>query len=219
MNTRIKICGFTRAEDARAAAELGADAVGLVFYPGSKRHIGIGTAREIAAALPPFVSMVALFVNQDAGYIREVLSQVPVDVLQFHGDETPEFCRQFQRPYLKAVRVRSADDIVQAAERYADARALLLDAHIEGEYGGTGHVFDWSVLPDSLAVSWILSGGLRAGNVAAALRETGARTVDVSSGVERAPGVKCPHKMREFIRQVRGFDAGAERRQEDRAGR
>lgn len=209
MNTRIKICGFTRAEDARAAAELGADAVGLVFYPGSKRHIGIDTAREIAAALPPFVSIVALFVNQDAECIRQVLSQVPVDVLQFHGDETPEFCRQFQRPYLKAVRVRETADIMQAAACYADARALLLDAHVEGEYGGTGHAFDWSVLPERLAVSWILSGGLHAGNVAAALRQTGACTVDVSSGVESAPGVKCPHKMREFIRQVRRFDVEA----------
>ncbi|MDO4694807.1 MAG: phosphoribosylanthranilate isomerase [Eikenella sp.] len=209
MNTRIKICGFTRPEDARTAAGLGADALGLVFYPGSKRHIGIDTARDIAAVLPPFASIVALFVNAEAAHVREVLTQVPVDMLQFHGDEPPAFCRQFERPYLKAVRVRGADDIVQAAARYADARALLLDAHVADEYGGTGRAFDWSVLPDSLAVSWILSGGLHAGNVAAALRQTGARTVDVSSGVESAPGIKCPHKMREFIRQVRRFDAAA----------
>ena len=201
---KIKICGLTRPEDAQAAAELGADAVGLVFYAKSKRCVDAAQAAEIAAALPPQVAKVALFVNATADSIRRILGAVPIDVLQFHGDEAPEFCRQFGKPYWKAVRVRSAQDIVEAAERYADAAALLLDAHIEGQYGGTGQVFDWRLLPDTMPLPWILSGGLNPGNVAAALRQTGAAWLDVSSGVEQAPGIKNRDLMADFIRQVRG---------------
>lgn len=203
MSVRIKICGLTRPEDAQAAAECGADAVGLVFYPPSKRCVSAGQAREIAAALPPGLCRVALFVNETEGKIREILAQVPVDILQFHGDEPPEFCRRFGLPYWKAVRVRAAQDITAAAARYADAAALLLDAYADGSYGGTGRVFDWRLLPENLPVPWILSGGLNPANVAAALRQTGAAYIDVSSGVERLPGIKSRELMEQFVRQAR----------------
>ena len=201
---KIKICGLTRLEDAQAAAELGADAVGLVFYAKSKRCVDAAQAAEIAAALPPQVAKVALFVNETADSIRRTLEAVPIDIVQFHGDEAPEFCRQFGKPYWKAVRVRSAQDIAEAADRYADAAALLLDAHLEGQYGGTGKVFDWHLLPETMPLPWILSGGLNLGNVAAAVRQTGAAWLDVSSGVEQAPGIKSRDLMAEFIRQARG---------------
>ena len=201
---KIKICGFTRPQDAQAAAELGADAVGLVFYAKSKRCVDAAQSAEIVAALPPQVVKVALFVNESAEQIRRILGTVPIDIVQFHGDEAPEFCRQFGKPYWKAVRVQSAQDIAEAAEHYADAAALLLDAHIEGQYGGTGQVFDWRLLPETLPLPWILSGGLNPGNVAAALRQTGAAWLDVSSGVEQAPGIKNRDLMADFIQQVRG---------------
>ena len=201
---KIKICGLTRPQDAQAAAELGADAVGLVFYAKSKRCVDAAQAAEIVAALPPQVVKVALFVNESAEQIRRILGAVPIDIVQFHGDEAPEFCHQFGKPYWKAVRVRSAQDIAVAAGRYADAAALLLDAHIEGQYGGTGQVFDWRLLPETMPLPWILSGGLNPGNVAAAVRQTGAAWVDVSSGVEQAPGIKSRDLMADFIRQARG---------------
>lgn len=200
---KIKICGFTRPQDAQAAAELGADAVGLVFYAKSKRCVDAAQAAEIVAALPPQVAKVALFVNESAEQIRRILGAVPIDVLQFHGDEAPEFCRQFDKPYWKAVRVQSAQDIAEAAERYADAAALLLDAHIAGQYGGTGQVFDWRLLPETMPLPWILSGGLNPGNVAAAVRQTGAAWLDVSSGVEQVPGVKSRELMERFVRLAR----------------
>ncbi|UOP04612.1 phosphoribosylanthranilate isomerase [Conchiformibius kuhniae] len=200
---RIKICGITRPEDAVCAARFGADAVGLVFYHASKRRVLPPQAAEIVSALPPFVGTVGLFVNESAERIGDILAQVPLDVLQFHGDETPEFCRQFRRPYLKAVRVRHADDVCRALRDYADARGVLLDAHVAGEYGGTGQCFDWSLLPQDLAGNWILSGGLNPHNITAALAQTGAAAVDVSSGVEAAAGIKCPHKMADFIARCR----------------
>ena len=201
---KIKICGLTRPRDTQAAAELGADAVGLVFYAKSKRCVDAAQAAEIVATLPPEVAKVALFVNETADSIRRILEAVPIDIVQFHGDEAPEFCRQFGKPYWKAVRVRSAQDIAEAAGRYADAAALLLDAHIEGQYGGTGQVFDWHLLPETMPLPWILSGGLNPGNVAAAVRQTGAAWLDVSSGVEQAPGIKSRDLMADFIRQARG---------------
>ena len=201
---KIKICGFTRPQDAQAAAELGADAVGLVFYAKSKRCVDAAQAAEIVAALPPQVVKVALFVNESAEQIRRILETVPIDIVQFHGDEAPEFCRQFGKPYWKAVRVQSAQDIAEAAEHYADAAALLLDAHIEGQYGGTGQVFDWRLLPDTMPLPWILSGGLNQDNVSAAVRQTGAAWLDVSSGVEQAPGIKSRDLMADFIQKARG---------------
>ncbi|QMT31032.1 phosphoribosylanthranilate isomerase [Alysiella filiformis] len=204
---RVKMCGITRAEDAVCAAQLGVDAIGLVFFSGSKRCVNIEQAIEIVKHLPPFVSVVALFVNESAAKIREILAQVPIDVLQFHGDETPEFCQQFQRPYLKAVRVKSVDDIQAAWRDYAAAKAVLFDAFVEGVYGGTGHCFDWTMLPENPQGHWILSGGLNPDNVAQALQITGATTVDVSSGVESAAGIKSHEKMAQFMRQIRGFQA------------
>lgn len=200
MKPRIKICGITRPEDAAAAARLGADAVGLVFYEKSKRAVSIAQAQAVVRALPPFVGAVALFVNERAETIEAVLEQVPIDLIQFHGDEPPEFCRRFKRPYIKAVRVQSATDITAALATFADARAVLFDAHVNGEYGGTGHRFDWHLLPPDLGGRWILSGGLTPENVAEAVRITGAQAVDVSSGAESAPGIKSVEKMAEFIR-------------------
>lgn len=204
MSVRIKICGITRPEDAAAAARAGADAVGLVFYAGSPRCVDAAAARAVVRALPPLVGAVGLFVNEEARRIRGLLREVPLDILQFHGDESPEFCRQFDRPYLKAVRVRSRDDILTAAKRFPDARALLLDAFVEGRYGGTGRSFDRSLLPAALPVPWILAGGLTPDNVAAAVAESGAAAVDVSGGVESAAGVKDAAKMAAFVRAVRG---------------
>lgn len=202
MKIRTKICGFTRPEDARIAAELGVDAVGLVFYEKSKRFVTVGQARKIVDALPPFVSVVALFVNATEARIREILAQVPIDVIQFHGDETPEFCRRFERPYIKAVRVRHAADIQTACGQFPDARAVLFDAHVDGEYGGTGKSFDWHMLSGQSNGRWILSGGLTPENVAEAVRITGAQIVDISSGVESAAGVKSAEKMAAFIQNV-----------------
>lgn len=203
MTPRIKICGITRPQDAQIAAELGADAIGLVFFSGSKRNIDIATAQTIVRVLPPFVSIVALFVNETAERIQEILAQVPIDILQFHGDETPEFCRQFQRPYLKAVRVQNAADVQAAMQNYPDARAVLFDAYVEGEYGGTGHAFNWHMLPENLAGHWILSGGLNPENVAQALKITRAQAVDISSGVESSAGIKDATKIAAFLAACR----------------
>ena len=204
MNTRIKICGITRPQDALAAADLGVDAIGLVFFNGSKRAVDAAQAQAVVRALPPLVSAVGLFVNADAAEVAAVLQQVPLDVLQFHGDETAALCRQFARPYIKAVRVATAADIDAAARDFADARALLLDAAVPGQYGGTGQRFDWCVLPAQMPMPWLLAGGLDANNVAQAIAQSGAVAVDVSGGVESAPGIKDVAKMAAFIRQARG---------------
>ena len=204
MNTiRIKICGITRPEDAVLAAQLGANAIGLVFFAGSKRCVSVEQAQRIVRSLPPFVQAVALFVNETEANIRHVLAHVPIHTLQFHGDEPPEFCQSFQRPFLKAVRVQSAHDIQAACTRFAEARALLFDAFVDGAYGGTGHTFDWRLLPEQLSQHWILSGGLNPDNVAHALKTTGAMAVDVSSGVEQSAGIKSPEKLRAFFAAIR----------------
>lgn len=203
MSTRIKICGITRPQDAQTAAQLGADAIGLVFYPKSPRAIDIATAQTIVRATPAFVSITALFVNESPAAIQHCLQHLPIDILQFHGDEDAAFCRQFNRPYLKAIRVKQAQDIQRALTDYPDARALLFDAYHEQAYGGTGQSFDWSWLPAKLPIPWILSGGLHPDNVAQAIAQTHANAVDVSSGVESAHGIKCPHKLAAFIQQAK----------------
>lgn len=204
MIPRVKICGLTRIEDAVAAAELGCDAIGLVFYPKSPRYVSVERARAIVAALPPFVSVVALFVNPERETVDEVLRACPIDVLQFHGEETPEFCRAFARPYLKAVRVRAeGDDLVALARRYHDARVLLADAFVDGTHGGTGCRFDWDLLPASLPLPLILSGGLDENNVAEAVRRVRPAAVDVSSGVESSKGIKDVRRMAAFITGAR----------------
>jgi len=204
--TRIKICGITRLEDVQAAASSGADAIGLVFYEESSRHVTLQQAIQLAAAIPPFVTLVGLFVNTPEEDVRNVLRQVPLDVLQFHGEEAQEFCIQFGRPYLKAVRVKAGVDLVQCAARYRSAQGLLLDAYVEGAHGGTGESFDWALIPHGLPLPVILSGGLHAGNVAQAIKQVRPYAVDVSSGVESAKGIKDAAKVAAFINEVKNID-------------
>ena len=208
MRVRVKICGITRVEDGVAAAERGADAVGLVFYPGSSRAVDAASAARIVSALPPFVTVVGLFVNADEGLVRETLERVPIDLLQFHGDEDADYCARFARPYLKSVRVREAQDVAQAAERHGAARALLLDTHRPRRWGGTGETFDWSLVPALPGARLVLAGGLHPGNVAGAVRAVRPYAVDVSSGVEEAPGVKDPGLIEAFIDEVNRVEAG-----------
>ena len=218
VRTRVKICGITRIADALAAANAGADAIGLNFWHGTARRVEIVRAREIAEALPPFVTKVALFVDPDAAEVRAVLDAVPIDVLQFHGDETRRLCGSFAMPYLKAIRVGDDVDLLEYAARYGDAAGLLFDTFRAGDLpGGTGHAFDWSRLsPDlrtRLARPLILSGGLDSENVAYAIRAVRPWAVDVSSGVEeRAPdgnprkGIKDAARIAAFVKGVRDAD-------------
>lgn len=201
--TRTKICGITRVEDGLACARHGADAIGLVFYPPSPRHVFAERAREIARALPPFVTTVALFVDPTAAEVEKVLHEVRPDVLQFHGNETPEFCASFGVSWLKAVRVKAGLNLVEYATRYREAQGLLLDAYVEGQAGGTGQSFDWALIPAELPLPVVLSGGLDAGNVAAAIRQAKPWAVDVSSGVEAAKGIKDEAKIAAFMQGVR----------------
>ncbi|MBZ0124819.1 MAG: phosphoribosylanthranilate isomerase [Rhodocyclales bacterium] len=203
--TRIKICGITRPEDARTAVELGADALGLVFYAPSPRCVSVEQAWEIARVVPPFVTLVGLFVNETKLTVRRVMEAVPIQLLQFHGDEEESFCRSFHAPYIKAARVRPGLDLVKYAESYPSAQGLLLDAYVEG-YGGGGKAFDWSLIPPRLPLPLILSGGLDAGNVAEAVHAVRPWAVDVSSGVEAAKGIKDAEKVAAFIAGVRDGD-------------
>jgi phosphoribosylanthranilate isomerase len=207
VRTRIKICGITRTQDARAAAEAGADAIGLVFYPPSPRYLSTERAAEIRDALPPFVQTVALFVNADAAQVAQVLGRVRPALLQFHGEETPEFCAQFGMPFVKACRIKPGVDALEYLRPYSRAAAWLFDSHVP-EYGGIGESFDWSLLPaaDRIERSVILSGGLSRENVAEAIRRVRPWGVDVSSGVESAKGVKDGAKIAAFIAEVRNAD-------------
>jgi phosphoribosylanthranilate isomerase len=204
--TRIKICGITREQDLRAVANSGADALGLVFYEKSPRHVSAQQAALLARAVPPFVTVVGLFVNPSVDYVRQVLANIALDVLQFHGEESPEFCVQFGKPYLKAIRVKAGVDLVECASRYASAQGLLLDAFVEGTQGGTGESFDWALIPHNLPLPVILSGGLHAGNVAAAIKQVRPYAVDVSSGVEAGKGIKDAAKIAAFINEVKQID-------------
>lgn len=206
MRTRIKICGITRPEDAQAAASLGVDAIGLVFHEDSPRSVDIARAAAIAEALPPFVDAVALFVDAGPAAVRDVLATVRIDVLQFHGEEAPEYCRAFGLPYIKAVRMREGVDLEAAGHRYADACALLLDAWSPGAPGGTGTSFPWRALPAGLRLPVMLAGGLHAANVAEAMSIMRPYGVDVSSGVEASGGIKDRARMREFARAVMRAD-------------
>lgn len=200
--TRVKICGITREEDMFAVAMSGADAIGLVFYDKSPRHVGIAQAVRLLAALPPFVTVVGLFVDASRDWVQEVLASVSLDVLQFHGDETPHYCAQFNKPYLKAIRVKAGVDLLQCAAHYHGAQGLLLDAHVEGVPGGTGAVFDWRMIPESLPLPLILSGGLNIDNVAAGIAQVRPYAVDVSSGVEHSKGIKDAAKIARFMQAV-----------------
>ncbi|MEW6645594.1 MAG: phosphoribosylanthranilate isomerase [Pseudomonadota bacterium] len=202
MRTRVKICGITRPEDGIAAARLGADAIGLVFYAPSPRAVTVAQAQAVCAALPPFVSVVGLFVDAPAAEVLEVLQAVPLDVLQFHGDEAPAYCAAFDRPYLKALRMRDGLDVAAEARRYADAQGLLLDTYVPGEAGGTGRSFDWARVPQKLDKPVILAGGLTPDNVAEAIATARPYAVDVSGGVEQTRGIKSAEKMAAFMRGV-----------------
>ena len=203
--TRVKICGITRVQDVQAVVNSGAHAIGLLFYEKSPRYVSVQQAVQLAQAIPPFVTVVGLFVNAEADFVRMVLQQVPLGLLQFHGDETPEFCRQFGQPYIKAIRVKAGVDLLQCAARFSSARALLLDAHVEGVEGGTGKTFDWTLIP-KLPLPVILSGGLHPANVADAIKQVRPYAVDVSSGVEAAKGIKDAVKITAFINEVNNID-------------
>ncbi len=203
MRTRVKICGLTRAEDARAAVAHGADALGLVFYPPSPRAVDITQARAVVRGLPPFVTVVGLFVNEKLERVREVISGVRIDLLQFHGDESPKQCARYGRPWIKAVRVREDTDLPALAGRYAAGSGLLLDTYHPAKPGGTGERFDWGLIPPELAARIVLAGGLEPGNVTQAVRKVRPYAVDVSGGVEQGKGIKDADKIAAFIRGVR----------------
>ena len=201
MRTRVKICGITRREDALAVIAAGADAIGLVFYPASPRAVTASQATEIIAQLPPFITIVGLFVNEDAEMVAEITAQVGLDRLQFHGDETPEYCRQFDRPYFKVFRMREGIDLAKEAAKYNDASAILLDSYQPNIPGGTGETFDWqriAMIPQPL----ILAGGLSAQNVATAIDTAHPYAVDVSGGVELTKGIKDAAKIAAFMQEV-----------------
>jgi phosphoribosylanthranilate isomerase len=204
--TRVKICGITREQDLDAAVLAGADALGFVFYPRSPRFVDIAKAANLVRRVPPFVTRVGLFVNPEPAFVRDTLAAVPIDLIQFQGDEDPAFCEQFGRPYLKVARMRPELDLVEFARAYPSARGLLLDAYVEG-YGGAGQVFDWSLVPKSLPLPVVLAGGLTAANVGTAIRELRPWGVDVSSGVEAAKGIKDAVKIAAFIAAVKNADA------------
>ncbi|HCA24738.1 MAG TPA: phosphoribosylanthranilate isomerase [Pseudomonas sp.] len=201
--TRIKICGITREQDALAAAAAGADAIGLVFYAPSPRAVDAAQAARIVAALPPFVTTVGLFVDAEPAAVRAVLAEVPLDLLQFHGEESDDYCRQFGRPYLKAVRVRSADQLQDVATQWPGAAGILLDSYKPGVPGGTGEVFDWRLVPRERDWNLVLAGGLAAGNVRQAIDEMQPWAVDVSGGVEAAKGIKDVAKINAFVQEVK----------------
>jgi phosphoribosylanthranilate isomerase len=204
--TRIKICGITRIDDALAAAAAGADAIGLVFYAPSPRAVNIERAAAICAALPPFIGTVGLFVDASAEAVAAVLAAVPLSALQFHGSETAAYCARFARPYLKAVRMRDDLNVAAAAREFAGASALLLDTYRAGVAGGTGEAFDWRRVPPALAARIVLAGGLNPANVAQAIAQVRPYAVDVSGGVESAPGIKDPAKIQAFIEAVQRVD-------------
>lgn len=206
MATAVKICGITRVEDALVAARAGAHAIGLIFYPKSPRFVADAVAAEVVRVLPPFVTPVALFVDAVAAEVRRVIAGVRPQLLQFHGDEPPDFCEGFGLPYIKVVRVRSGVDLLQYAQKYRAAKGLLLDAFVEGNHGGTGSAFDWALIPRDFPLPLILAGGLDPGNVGEAVRRVRPWAVDVSSGVESSKGIKDAAKVAAFIRGVRNAD-------------
>ena len=205
--TRVKICGFTNAEQALFAARMGIDALGLVFHPPSPRAINSTQAQAIVRCLPPFITIVALFVNETAERITQIVKQTGADMIQFHGDESPEFCRSFERPFIKAIRVQADTDIIAESKRYSGARGLLLDAWHPDSHGGTGSRFNWNQIPKQCELPLILAGGLTPDNIQQALQTSQLDTVDISSGVESTKkGQKSPEKIATFLQQIRQFD-------------
>ena len=211
---RVKICGITSVEDARLAVDAGADALGLVFYPQSPRNVTPAQAADIARAVSPFAVLTGLFVDAHPEQVEAVLDQVPLNLLQFHGSENAPYCRQFRRPYIKALRMKPELDPVEAMAAFPDARGILLDAYRKGVPGGTGDTFDWQRVPKDCDRPIILAGGLNPQNVAAAIAEAQPQAVDVSGGVEAAPGRKDAAKVHEFIRAARAAASGSASRTE-----
>lgn len=203
MRTRVKICGITRVRDALTAVEHGADAIGLVFYPPSPRFVEIDQAAAISDSLPPFVTTVGLFVNADAGTIAEVVERVGVDLIQFHGNECPEYCASHRRPWIRALRMKADLDLPSEMARFAGARGVLLDAYRPGIPGGTGETFDWDRIPSDLAGKVVLAGGLNPDNLSDAVSRVKPYAVDVSGGVESEPGIKSADKIARFMAAVR----------------
>ncbi|WP_372862177.1 phosphoribosylanthranilate isomerase [Spongiibacter sp.] len=204
--TRVKICGIRRLEDALAAVEAGADALGFVFYEQSPRAVTIEQAAEIIVQLPAFVSSVGLFVNASREQLQQTLDNCPLDILQFHGDESAAFCEALGRPYLRALRMRDGIDVVAEAAQYPSARAILLDSYKRGMPGGTGETFNWQKIPLERDFPLLLAGGLSSENVGAAIASCRPWAVDVSGGVEKQPGIKCPERIRQFIQAVADAD-------------
>lgn len=206
MRVRVKICGITRPEDAIAAVQYGADAIGFILWSQSERYIAPAAVRRIVKLMPPFVHAVGVYVNPDKSWVEESCSAAGLSMLQFHGDESPEFCAQFCLPYIKAVRVRAGLDLVQYAQQYEHAQGLLLDTYTAGKPGGTGQVFDWKLIPATMPLPWILSGGIHPGNIADAIKQTRPLAIDVSSGVESAKGIKDITKISAFMQGVRSCE-------------
>jgi phosphoribosylanthranilate isomerase len=202
MRTRVKICGITRREDAQAAVDAGADAIGLVFYPDSPRFVSNATASEIAAAVPPFVTVTGLFVNAPEARVREVLASVPLGLLQFHGQETNSECKRYALPFIKSVPMRPGFDGVAVMDSYPDAAGFLLDTWQPDTHGGGGKAFDWTAAPDYARRPMILAGGLTPENVAAAIGTVRPYAVDVSSGVEASRGIKSAERINAFMQGV-----------------
>ncbi|MBS0423464.1 MAG: phosphoribosylanthranilate isomerase [Proteobacteria bacterium] len=203
MSVRVKVCGITRNEDAIAAVQCGADAIGFVFWPHSARYIDADSARRIVEVIQPFVCTVGVYVDPDAAWVEKTAQAAKLSLLQFHGDESPEFCNQFSQPYIKAIRVKADTDLLQYAERYRTAKGLLLDTYAANVPGGTGHIFDWQLIPQQLPLPLILSGGLNPDNVADAIKQTKPWAVDVSSGVEASKGIKDKKKIIAFMQGVK----------------
>ncbi len=206
--TRIKFCGITQLEDANTAMQLGVDALGFNFYSQSSRYITTEIAASIVKAMPAFLSCCGVFVNHDAKAIEQVLQTVPLHVLQFHGDEPADFCRQFNKPYIKAIRVQGQQDIFTAEMDYPDAQALLLDTYVKDQYGGTGEQFNWQLVPavTERKLAYILAGGLRVNNIVTALQQVQPYAIDIAGGIEAAPGKKAPTLMKQIIEEVTNYD-------------
>ncbi len=206
--TRIKMCGMTRISDITHAISLGVDAIGLIFYEKSSRHVSVEQAKLLLLnhpfpsperGLPAFVDIVAVFVNPEASFVKQVITELPIQLLQFHGDESPEFCEQFDIPYIKAIPAESPDAIIQAADQYTHAAAILLDTPSATSRGGTGLAFDWQIIPRQLSKPIILAGGLDASNVVSAITACSPYAVDVCSGIEASAGIKDHDKMSAFV--------------------
>ncbi|WP_158885331.1 phosphoribosylanthranilate isomerase [Rhodanobacter sp. L36] len=204
--TRIKCCGMTRVEDALLAAQLGADAIGVVLTSRSRRHVSVAQAAKIVRAMPPFIGTVALLMNDDESLVRDVIEIVQPALLQFHGAETDAWCAQFGRPFIKAIAMGEGASALTQLGNFPNAKGLLLDSHGLGEAGGSGKVFDWLLMPTSTTQPLILAGGLHAGNVGAAIQRARPWAVDVASGVESEPGIKNARKLADFIQAVRAAD-------------